>query len=164
MSVIVFRGVIASGIGKHSQLVIPGRSELDSAPDDWPEQLCPGSLNVKLHDDGLPAEFSERCSGELVRKLDSGNFRPEFVIPQSAMQNNKLKPKTDNPNRGVGQVWRTTLIHSDSGRSAQCWVLRRIGSALKRQLEIVSHEKIRVEYHLTDGDEVEAHLNGTWIA
>ncbi len=41
-----FEGVVAAGIGKHSELIVPGRVVLREPPHDWPEVLFPGSLNV----------------------------------------------------------------------------------------------------------------------
>ena len=46
-----FKGTVISGIGKYSELVFPDRDEFRGAPEDWPEGLQEGSLNVRITDD-----------------------------------------------------------------------------------------------------------------
>ncbi len=90
MDKLVFRGHIGSGVGNYSKMVIPGRTALACAPDDWPETLYPGSLNVKIVKDRYPDELLARCAGKLLQKLDSQVFSPAFEIPHDAIKGNKL--------------------------------------------------------------------------
>jgi hypothetical protein len=161
MATLVFKGRIKAGIGKFKQMEIPGCHVLQAAPD-WPEKLCPGSLNIVVDDDGYPAEFLRRCSGEWVKKLDSECFRPAFTIPGKSISKNKLVPKPDNPRRGDAQVWRATLSVPKRGRCERCWLLRRFGSGLGKQLELVARDKLRDKLDLKDGDEVELFVDGEW--
>jgi len=162
MDVLTFRGYIGSGVGRYSEMTIPGRAALPDAPNDWPETLQSGSLNVKIASDGYPNELLSRCNGELVQKLDSQVFCPTFEIPRNAIQNNKLKPEPDQPRRGDAQVWRAALLVPDRQVPFDCWVLRRFGSRVKEQLEIVSDKHLRTELGLVDGANVVVHLYGTW--
>ena len=49
---------------------IPGRDALFLAPDDWPTQLAPGTLTIKVNDDGFPEGFKEIGDGEGLDRLD----------------------------------------------------------------------------------------------
>lgn len=141
---LVFDGVVINGRGGHAELGVPGRHELPSAPHDWPEQLFPGSLNLRVLQ--YPSEFRGRGLPESVKVLDAIPFGPEFTIPHGAMRNNKLTPTPAMPRRGTAQVWRTQL--TANGHTVMCWVLRRIGSGLGRELELVSAEGLRAKLGL----------------
>lgn len=164
MDALTFHGHIEPGVGRYSKMTIPGRAAFPDAPNDWPETLQPGSLNVKISADGYPKELLSRCNGELVQKLDSQMLSPEFEIPRNAIQNNKLKPKPDKPRGGDAQVWRASLIVPNRQVPFDCWVLRRFGSRIREQLEIVSDIHLRTELGLVNGTAVVVHLYGTWNA
>lgn len=134
MDELVFTGKVVNGIGKHSELVVPGKSAFQNAPDDWPAKLCPGSLNARIT--GYPPEFATRRLALSTKTLDIAGFLPAFTIPQAQMGNNKLIPIPAMPVRGTAQLWRALL--DANGQSAKCWVLRRFGSGLADQLELVS--------------------------
>jgi hypothetical protein len=150
MKKLVFQGVICSGIGKHRRLGVPGRAEVPGAPGDWPEVLVPGSLNIRVRPDGYPPGFSFRG----VDMLDNGHFRPTFIVSRNLFKNNKLRPTADRADTGTAQVWRAQLRVIASQKTAAAWVLRRIGSVLKDQIEIVSDQPLRSVLELRDGDEV----------
>lgn len=143
MSALEFNCVVRTGQGKHAHMVIPGRSDLPDAPKDWPETLCPGSLNAGVS--SFPPEFDALGVGEGLKKLDEGKFRPEFVIPKAKIKNNS---------RGDGQVWRARLRVSNSGAEVECWVFRRIGSTIKRQIELVAADHLRQKLNVNDGTEI----------
>jgi hypothetical protein len=134
-----FEGTVINGIGRHRELLVPGRLLLPQAPSVWPETLHPGSLNLRVA--SYPAAWLERRMGNSVRGLDLGAFVPEFVIPQSQLGNNQLSPTPSKPKRGVGQVWRASLVAN--GGELDCWILRRIDSTLRDVLELVSGDPIR---------------------
>jgi CTP-dependent riboflavin kinase len=160
---LVLTGSIVSGKGHHSKITIPGRSSLPRAPDDWPETLHPGSLNVRIDDRfGLPKPLA-KCPGEFIDKLDSRMFRPAFEIPFDSIRNNDLKPTPKKPRRGDAQVWRASLFLVPRQLRIECWVLRRFWSSIKKQLEIVSDKHRRKEFQLADGAYVVVDLYGTWI-
>lgn len=144
----LFKGKITKGIGRHSELFVPGRAIIDFAPPDWPEQLQPGSLNIRVHPDGYPPAFDSLRHKRSVKNLDNGCLPPAFVIPQADLGNNRLNATPEMPQKGAGQLWRALL--QTGSYEVRCWVLRRIGSGLSDQLEIVSHEYLRVAYELTD--------------
>lgn len=160
---LTFTGCIVSGKGRHSEMIIPGRPALSSAPDDWPEILYPGSLNVRIDDRfGLPKTLA-KCAGEFIQKLDAGMFRPAFEIRFDAIRNNGLKPTPNQPRRGDAQVWRASLYLPPRQLRIDCWVLRRFWSDIKKQLEIVSDKNLRTDFRLADGTYVLVDLYGTWI-
>jgi len=140
-----FGGIVINGYGKHSELVIPGRSALQSCPSDWPEKLIPGSLNILVSK--FPAEFSARKLPASAKTLDIAGFEPAFTIAQTLMRNNRLTPLPNMPNKGTAQVWRALLIIADS--QTKCWVLRRFGSGLEDQIELVSDIRLRDTIGLT---------------
>ena len=144
MDQLLFEGLIVNGIGKHSELTVPGNSALSDAPSDWPERLCPGSLN--LHVLEYPSAFAERGLSPSTKSLDMANFEPAFVIVRDAMRNNLLRERDGMPNRGDAQVWRASL--SAEGRDIDCWVLRRFGSGLTSQIELVAGVGLRGELGL----------------
>lgn len=162
MDVLTFRGHVGRGRGGHSKMVIPGRLALPTAPHDWPDRLHPGSLNVKIAEDGYPVQLLQRCPGTLVEKLDSQIFAPAFEIPRDLIENNGLGPKRNMPRRGDAQVWRAELVIATRAYPVDCWVLRRFCSTIKRQLEIVSDKHLRAEFGLDDGAEVTVKLHGKW--
>ena len=141
-----YKGTIINGCGKHSELGVPGRTTLREAPDDWPDVLAPGSLNVLVASSGYPYIYRQLDIPTLVSILDNGFFKPVFTIEHAKFVNNQIIPTAQNPQNGMGQVWRTTLLAESN--DIECWMLRRIGSGLKNQIELVSHEDIRATYGL----------------
>jgi CTP-dependent riboflavin kinase len=139
MNKLVFSGNVVNGIGRHSELIVPGRNNLEHRPPDWPEILFRGSLNVRVH--GYPPEFAQRGLPNSVVVLDTAGFLPEFTIPQAKMLNNQLTANAGAPLRGTAQVWRAWL--SANGDGVACWVLRRIGSGLRDQIELVAGTGLR---------------------
>jgi CTP-dependent riboflavin kinase len=139
-----FVGNVINGIGKHSELFIPGRPQLSDCPVDWPIKLFSGSLNVRISK--YPDEFAARGLPPLVTSLDIASFEPQFTIARHLMHINALAATQAMPHRGNAQVWRASLITSN--REVQCWVLRRFGSALKDQIELVSSISLRNELGL----------------
>jgi CTP-dependent riboflavin kinase len=149
MDPIVFKGCIVKGIGQHTTLSVPGRNDITQAPTDWPTKLCPGSLNVRVVPDGYPTLFKEKGLAETTKSLDKDCYPCTFQIAQPEFGNNRLTPTSGNPRRGSAQVWRALL--SANGDNINCWVLRRYGSGLSDQLELVSEIHLRTKYGLRDG-------------
>ena len=56
------------------------------------------------------------------------------------------------PKKGSAQVWRATLTVED--RDHNCWVLRRFGSGVGEQLELLSDDHLRTTCDLTNGQQV----------
>jgi hypothetical protein len=137
--------------------VIPDRNKLPSAPDDWPDNLEPGSLNVGVAANGWPSEFTGVPSGKGAQKLDSRRFPPAFIIPHDKIGGN-FTPTPENPDKGTAQVWRAVLRASNPNRSRKVWILRRIGSGLKAQIEIVSDVRLKDVMSLADGVTVEVEM------
>lgn len=156
---IVFGGHIASGIGRHSTLGIPGHTSLPCTPSDWPLTLYPGSLNILVS--SYPEQLADRGLPSKVAALDEGCFQPAFEIPGTAMQNNVLVPTQGQPRRGDAQVWHAVIRRIADSLSVGCWVLRRIGSSVGEQLEFVAGERLR-DRGLQDGDFVAVSLYGHW--
>lgn len=157
MENIAFEGKITGGVGRHVELQIPGREELPQAPKDWPSVLCKGSLNVRIEPDGYPSLFERIGLPKTTRSLDQRPIDCSFEIGQSELGNNRLTPADAMPHRGSAQVWRAVLMTTEQGIA--CWVLRRYGSGLRDQLEIVSDIHLRTEYRLVDGQEVQVCLH-----
>lgn len=157
---IEFHGVITPGVGRYSDMTIPGRSALDAAPDDWPEELCRGSLNVLV--ETYPKGFSppvNRTGG--AYQLDDEAFSPAFVIPGELIAENLLKDNDGRP--ASAQVWRARLKLKQRGDVIECWVLRRFGSNVGKGgpgnvLEIVSDTHLRTAHNLKDGEPVALEL------
>lgn len=160
MDELVFTGDVVNGIGEHVELFVPGRNDISGAPADWPERLCPGSLNIFVS--VYPPEFAARLIAPNTRSLDIAGFIPEFTIAQAAMKNNKLIPLPNMPVRGTAQVWRATL--EANGKTHSCWVLRRFGSALNKVIELVSDVKLRDKLSLPREKNWPAKVivRGTW--
>ncbi|MBO1038503.1 DUF120 domain-containing protein [Brucella pituitosa] len=150
---IVFRGKISSGLGKHSELIIPGKKDLKNSPSDWPDRFAAGSLNVQITE--YPSIL--QSSRKQLKALDQGLFPPTLVIPQNEIKNNSLRRKLFKPRRGTGQAWRATL-HSNS-LSMHVWVFRRIGSHMHDCIELISDKRIRENLNIRDQDEVHVVLH-----
>ena len=162
-STLIFKGQVIKARGGHTKLLVPGRQEIADAPLDWPLRLFPGSLNVLISPNGYPNEVIGRGIAPTVRFLDSASFRPAFSIAQSLMQNNLLNPENTRMTKGgTAHVWRCDLYARE--QQIHCWILRRIGSGLARELEIVSSEGIRLTYNLPEPGPWPAavHLFGEW--
>lgn len=157
---IEFKGKVVSGWRKHSELVIPGKAKLPNAPSDWPETLCPGSLNIEISSEELPKELDVLGQGILIRKLDNGILRPIFVIEQKAIRNNTIGPNSSVKGRGDAQVWRAFIKVEKSQEIYDCWVLRRLDSGMTRQIELVSDVNLRRTLNLVDGEYVLVSLEG----
>ena len=132
-------------------MLIPGRNALVLAPGDWPERLAPGTLNIAIHDDGFPEDLHFLGKHRGLRNLDEGDFHPALVIPPWRIQGSTLQPTADEPVRGSAQLWRAELAVLSIGESATCWMLRRLGSEIVSQIELVSHEHLRSRLNLPDG-------------
>src|ERR1700733_14878148 len=89
------------------ELVLPARDDLFLKPEDWPRQLAPKLLNVRIN--GFPDGFDEIGKGDGLQRLDQGKFKAELVIPQRKIAGSTLKPDADHPTRGFAQVWRAEL-------------------------------------------------------
>lgn len=152
MITISFRGVITEGVGKYVELYVPGRNEISQAPHDWPVTLHKGSLNVRISLGGYPPLFATLGLTELIRSLDTKAFPGAFEIAQHEFGNNRLGPVPGMPHKGSAQAWRATLLVN--GRNHRCWVLRRYGSGVGEQLELLSHIHMRSAFHLTNGQDV----------
>lgn len=139
MDELKFEGAVVDGIGKHTELIVPGRGYVSQAPADWPETLKPGSLNVRIA--AYPTQWREHGLALSAKVFDTGIFVPEFRISQDQFGNNRIVPAPSKPLRGSGQVWRALLV--TNGGQLECWVLRRIDSALSDVLEVVSEYAIR---------------------
>lgn len=160
MENIEFKGKIVSGQGNHSNLVIPGKNKLSYAPEDWPDILYSGSLNVEVFINELPKDFDSLGPGNLIKKLDNGILKPAFVIKQNEIINNTIGPGGPVRGRGDAQVWRAEIIIFKTKQKFKCWVLRRLDSGMTRHLEIVSDVSLRHTLSLQDGDDVCVYLQG----
>jgi len=162
MDKVYFEGTVISGISKYSELEFPDKTKIKEAPDDWPQHLVKGSLNICIDEDGYPEEFSNLGHQNDTSILDKTQFQPEFIIPGNLIKNNKLVPSQECHNRGNAQVWRATLTKKCSGDSTNCWVVRRFGSTIYRDLEIVSDIHLRNHFKLENGDRVIVLMFGQW--
>ena len=140
---------------------MPSASKVSAEIRDWPESVQPGTLNIRLS--SFPDEYLAAFGALSVQALDTRIFRPEAELPWKEIQNNTLSPTQNAPDRGNAQIWRATLKADRTGSERQCWVLRRIGSGLTRNLELVAGEHLRSEPALEDGDEVTLTLEGVWV-
>ena len=156
---LIFEGSITGGAGAHSEMIFPGQMNLPDAPEDWPEQLCPGSLNVLV--DKYPDNFRApvgRAFG--AYQLDDGEFQPAFIIPGDDITKNELIYEGG---PSAAQVWRAQLHVTDSDKTICCWILRRFGSNVGKGksgnvLEIVSETHLRRTHGLKDGEKVALEL------
>jgi len=157
---LIFAGRIASGIGRHSSLGVPGCEGAPGAPDDWPKQLCPGSLNVRVSH--YPDEqLLQAGLAREVASLDKSPLLPAFEIAGSRLLNNQIKPTESDPKRGDAQVWRARIRRPRDGVEVGCWVLRRHGSSVGEQIELLSGERLR-DHGFQDGDSVIVVMSGRW--
>jgi hypothetical protein len=159
MAELVFGGVVASGVGQHATLGVPGWDILQNVPHDWPRTLFPGSLNVKV--DRFPESLSQRGLPPSVTSLDSCLFLPAFEILRAEFVNNRLAPREGSPRCGDGQVWRANILPIGSHEHIHCWALRRFGSRVGEQLELVSEKRLRSDA-LQDNQRLIVTLFGSW--
>lgn len=142
-----FLGRVARGCGRFaSEIVIPGRAQLgDVAPPDWPQELYPGTLNIKVAEGGWPGGMD---ASRRITQFDDGSLlTPALVIPQHLIGNNTLSPRGAlDPNRGTGQAWRAQ-VRRDGGPSVSCWMFRRIGSGYRDVIELVSSPALPLVEH-----------------
>ena len=82
---VIFRGEIVTGVGKYSELSFPGRYEITEAPQDWPNKLYPGSLNVMVRDDGYPEGFTSPPIGPGVQKFDDHRMDAAIAEAKSTL-------------------------------------------------------------------------------
>ena len=159
---LVFQGIVARGAEKFGEeLVVPGSADLPVAIEDWPENLEPGTLNVKIKD--YPPSFLEAFGSNAdVKHLDTRRFEPEVELPYDAIENNTLPPTPDFPDKGRAQIWRAKLGSGGNSEGQLCWVLRRIGSGYANVLECVAGVHLRTTLGVENGDVVSLAMEGTW--
>jgi hypothetical protein len=87
-----------------------------------------------------------------VQSLDLRPFPPAFEIAQHEFGNNMLKPLPNMLHRGSAQVWRAVL--GTQSHEHRCWVLRRYGSGVAEQLELLSDVHMRSAFQLVTGQSV----------
>ena len=162
MDGLTFEGQIINGRGTYVELGVPGRDDVEGLPQDWPEKLCPGSLNFEII--RYPAAFVEKGIAKSAKSLDIMGFAPAFELARDAFENNQLGPRPGMPHGGSAQVWRAKLYVRS--QVEDCWVLRRFGSGLGRELEIVSAFNLREKLGLDRGSDWPARLElqGVWRA
>lgn len=158
--VIAFNGKIVLGQRGHSKLGIPGKESLVDSLSDWPTALYPGSLNVEVSMDDLPSELDMLGQGKVIKKLDNGILKPAFVIDQKDIKNNTIGPGCKVEGKGHGQVWRAKLKLEKNEEIYDCWVFRRLDSAMWRHIELVSDKNLRESLDLNDGDHVIVSIEG----
>jgi len=147
-----FIGTVRSNEGKFSQeMVIPGRGSLVLSPADWPAELVPGTLNIAVNVDGFPKDCEQIGEGDALKRFDKGEFRPALAIPPWRIAGNTLQPTPDEPLRGSAQVWRARLEVISTGQVATCWMVRRLGSDIVSEIELVAEEHLRTVLDLCDG-------------
>jgi len=156
---LIFEGVVIAGVGRHSELIVPGRSVLLEAPEDWPNVLFPGSLNVRV--ERYPPEFERHGFSNRVEELDRSVFKPTFEIARERLANNRLHPRPGVPRGGDAQVWRAQIRALDDSLTLTCWALRRFGSGVGEQLEFVAGQRLRA-LGLQENQRVQACLFGSW--
>lgn len=150
-----FIGTVQTGRYRFAhEMVIPGRDSLFLKPDDWPRQLAPGTLNIKISDDGFPAGFDEIGTGEGLTRLDEGNFGRALLISPWKIAGNTIKHDDDHLTRGMGEIWRAELQVIATGQATKCWMVRRIGSDITSVIELVAEENLRTRLTLSDGTAV----------
>jgi len=150
-----FIGTVQTGRCRFAhEMVIPGRDSLFLKPDDWPRQLAPGTLNIKVNDDGFPPGFNEIGKGEGLTKFDEGNFGQALLISPWKIAGNTIKHDDENPTRGMGEIWRAELQVIVTGQATNCWMFRRIGSEITSEIELITEENLRTRLNLSDGTAV----------
>lgn len=162
MDNLYFIGTVISGCGKYSELEFPDKTEIKGAPEDWPNSLFTGSLNIRINEDGYPEELSQLGYPHDIKVLDKIGFQPEFIIDGNLIKNNKLLPTSDYINRGSAQIWKALLTNRHSEECIYCWLVRRFGSGLYRDVELVSDIYLRKKLNLENGSNVEVCISGQW--
>jgi len=125
--------------------------------------LAAGTLNIHVKRSGFPAAFLDNFKDHSFRHLDLRRFKPEAELPWSDIGGNTLPPTPDKPDRGSAQVWRASLLNLQTKNDHLCWVLRRIGSDLRSEVELVSDENLREALNLSDGSPVQIGVEGAWV-
>ncbi|WP_435640839.1 hypothetical protein [Micavibrio aeruginosavorus] len=152
---LTFRCAVRPGEGAFNRMVFPGRTALDDeAAKDWPETLCPGSLNCGVIE--FPSNFDALSGdGDRIEKLDHGIFVPEFEIPREMIVNNRVVPYSprDNQRMGIAQAWHCAVRNDDSGECFQAWHVRRIDGTYPKFhniIELMADRKLRDSHELND--------------
>ena len=168
-----FLAVVQDGEGAFSRMRFPGQTQMKAiaAANDtlenvkpaaqWPEELCPGSMNCQVTD--FPLDFDELAGeGDRIAKLDSGVFTPEFCIPKDEIENNRVGrfPVPGIPRMGVAQVWHCVVSPEKKGMFSKrpkpfhAWHVRRVDGTyppFHGIVELMSDRKMRDAYGLQNG-------------
>lgn len=152
---LLFHGKIVDGVGRHSALRLPGRISELAHLKNWPDPPFPGSLNVRLDRKRLPQHpmLQFAIQGGL-RCLDQSDFRPSGYVAFDQVLQNTIKPSAKRPHAGDLQIWPCSLRLLTTGQTHECFVARRVGSAVRWELELVSHCRLRDALPLSNGARV----------
>lgn len=155
MRTLEFIGTVQTGRCRFAhEMVIPGRDSLFLKPEDWPRRLAPGTLNIKINDGGFPPGFDDIGKGEGLTRLDEGNFGRALLISPWKIAGDTISYDSDNPTKGMGEIWRAKLQVVATGQATKCWMFRRIGSDMTSVIELLSEENLRTRLNLSDGTPV----------
>ena len=104
--------------------------------------LFPGSLNVQI----------TSTLENLHQELDLGHLKPAFVIPQHEL-------RAMATGLGDGQAWRARLSAELVPHPHDCWIFRRVGSRVPRNVvEVLSVLPIVKTFGVRHGQELELTL------
>lgn len=166
-----FRAVVQNGEGAFNKMRFPGRTEMLESPlcldgaenfkpsKDWPEDLCPGSMNCRIIE--FPKNFAEVVGeGDRIAALDTTQtFIPEFCIPKDAIENNRVGhfPNPDRPRMGIAQAWKCVVTNERTGEKFDAWHVRRVDGTyppFHGIIELMSDKRMRDVYGLENGTEI----------
>ena len=78
----------------------------------------------------------------------------QLLISPWKIAGNTIKHDSDNPTRGMGEIWRAELQVIATGQATKCWMFRRIGSEVTSEIELIGEENLRTRLNLSDGTAV----------
>lgn len=150
-----FSGLVCDGVGRFAEEInIPSPIEGLTSVEGWPCEIVRGTFNIEVERAGWPECEWLDFSGSGVQCLDKSSvFTPALYLDYSFIPNNTLNPDNRGEFGGDLQFWRAELSHGNSP-DIRCYMLRRVKSAYRDKIELVSDVHFRSEYQLRNGQRV----------
>ncbi len=153
ISKITFFTQVCSGAGLFAkEIALPSPNPALTCISDWPNEFAPGTLNLKIDTLKWPNVAGLNFQNEGVQCLDlCPLFKPALYLDYTTVLNNTINPTSHDEFAGDLQYWRAELQLKGQRETIRCYMLRRVRSGYRDQIELISDIHLRNMFSLENG-------------